>query len=86
MRDLVAFHWKILVSTVGNNFKHASIKLLNDLNCLLPIMNCSNFSIDVLFFNLCFVLLESDVWQLNRMCRMMFSWQLVPDEGEGVFT
>jgi len=74
MWNLEAFNWEVVIGTVSDNLKHTSIKFLDNFDGLLAVMDCSHFSVCVLFLYLRLVLLEGDMRQLDGIGRMVLFW------------
>jgi hypothetical protein len=83
--NLIALHWKVMICAICDHLEHARVKFLDNLNCLLSVVNSSHFPIRILLLNLWLVLLVGQMRKLDGICVLMFSWELVPDKRKWIF-
>ena len=80
--DLETLDRNISISAISNDFHHASFILCQDFESLLPVMNRPDSSINELLFYHSFVLLISDMRQLNSSQTVMLLRDPIPDESK----
>ena len=81
----MALNWEVFVSTICQDDEHTCIILLENSLRLFTKVYLPNPSIDIFFLNVSFVLLISDMRELNDIQSMMLLRDPVPNKGLTVF-